>query len=80
MIPITPEKVVLELFPPEVKYTVAATEFFMVPAPAIEPTSKLLPLRSNEPVTVIALLAIGPKVAVADPILMVPAEIVVVLV
>ena len=45
----------------------------MVPAPAIEPTSKLLPFNSNVPVTVVALFA--PKVAVADPIAIVPAAI-----
>lgn len=73
----TPEKVVLPLLPPTVKVILPATELVMVPAPAIEPTTRLFPLRSNVPVTVTALLATGPKGVVADAIFIVPSVMVV---
>ena len=76
----TPEKVVVPLFAPTVNATFPATELVMVPAPAMEPTSRLLPLRSSVPVMVMALFATGPKVAVAAPIFMVPSVMVVALV
>lgn len=77
---ITPEKIVLVLLAPTVNVGDPATELVILPAPAIEPTARVYPFKSNVPVMVMALFATGPKTVVAAPTLIVPASIAVVLV